>query len=160
MTPGTARRLVLGIGNPERGDDAAGRLVARRLRGILPPDVTLAEVDGEATAILAAFDGVSAAFLVDACVSGAPAGTVHRFDVAAGPLPQAAFGLSTHGFGLAEAVELARALGQLPPLCVVHAIEGASFETGAAPSPAVALAVGEVAGRLRAALADPAEARR
>jgi hydrogenase maturation protease len=143
------RRIVLGIGNPDRGDDAAGREVARRLRGAWPEGVVVAEVDGEATDLLARLDGADAAYLIDACVSGAPAGTVHRIDAAHEPIPPGAFGVSTHGLGLAAAIGLARALGRLPARCVVYAIEGASFETGAPLSPAVADAVGTVAGRLR-----------
>jgi hydrogenase maturation protease len=143
---------VLGVGNPGRGDDGAGRAVAQALRGALPRAIEVAEADGEATDILARLDGASAAFLIDACASGAPAGTVHRFDVSDAPLPQGAFGVSTHGFGLHEAIELARALGQLPSHCVVYAIEGASFETGSPQSPSVARAVVEVANRLCAKL--------
>jgi len=68
----------------------------------------------------------------------------------AATLPRHAFGLSTHGLGLAEAIELARALGALPPRCVVYAIEGASFEAGAPLTPAVSDAVADVALRLEA----------
>lgn len=150
------RRLVLGIGNPDRGDDAAGPLVVRQLRGALPGDVTLAEEVGETAAILARIEGAAAAYLIDACASGASVGTVLRFDAAAGPLPQHAFSVSTHGLGLAEAIELARALRQLPPLCIVYAIEADSFEPGAPLTPAVAKAVAEVAQRLRAEIAQGA----
>lgn len=143
------RRLVIGIGNARRGDDAAGRAVARRLRGMLPAEVEIAEADGEATALLAWLEGTGEAYLVDACASGAAPGTVRRFDVAGAPLPQDAFGLSTHGFGLSEAVELARALGQLPRRCIVYAIEGRTFEIGAPMSVPVAAAVGDVAERVR-----------
>jgi hydrogenase maturation protease len=153
MAGAGSRRIVIGIGNPERGDDAAGRTVARRLRGLLPPDVVIAEEGGEATALMARFDGAAEAYLIDACRSGAAAGTVRRFDVARAPLPHDAFGASTHGFGVAQAIELARALGQLPPRCVVYAIEGASFETGAPLSPPVAQAVADVVKRLREAIA-------
>jgi hydrogenase maturation protease len=152
MAQGDTPCTVVGIGNPDRGDDAAGRAVARRLRGALPEGVTLAEADGEATAVMAHLDGADVAFLVDACVSGAPAGTVRRIDVGRAPLAPGAFGLSTHGFGLAQAIELARALGRLPERCVVYAIEGASFTPGAPLSPAVAEAVQQVAVRLRAEL--------
>lgn len=152
--PRERRVLVLGLGNPNRGDDAAGLAVAQALRGALPAAVEVAETDGEATGILAKLEGASAAFLVDACVSGAAAGTVHSFDVSRAPLPQGAFGLSTHGFGLHEALELARALEQLPPRCVVFAIEGAGFETGAPLSASAAAAVIEVARRLSAELTD------
>ncbi len=142
--------MVVGIGNPDRGDDAAGPAVVQRLRGALGQDIELAEENGETAALLARIERVDAAYLVDACASGAPAGTVMRFDAAATPLPHHTFGLSTHGLGLAEAIELARALGQLPPTCVVYAIEGASFEAGAPLTPAISDAVAEVARRLRA----------
>jgi hydrogenase maturation protease len=153
MASARCQRVILGIGNIARGDDAAGRLVVRRLKGSLPDNVEAAELDGEATALLARFEGAEAAFLIDACRSGAPPGTVRRLDVGMTPLPAGLFGLSTHGFGLAEAVELARALARLPPRCVLYAIEGASFETGAPLSPAVAAAVSDVVARLRLEMA-------
>jgi hydrogenase maturation protease len=148
MTSGCARRIVIGLGNPDRGDDAVGRNVARMLRSVLPQDVVVAEHDGDGTDLLDRFDGVAAAFFVDACASNASAGAVRRFDVGAAPLPRRAFDVSTHGFGLAEAIELARALGRLPPHCIVYAIEGGSFEAGAPLSPAVAAAAVEVVRRL------------
>lgn len=147
-------RLVIGIGNPDRGDDAAGRLVARRLRGRLAEDVAILELRGEATELLAALEGPTSVVLVDACVSGVPPGTVRRFDAGAGPLPAGAFGLSSHGLGPAEAIELARALGQLPPRCLVYAIEGASFEIGAPLSDRVAAALAAVADRIAADLSS------
>jgi hydrogenase maturation protease len=160
MSSARCRQIVLGIGNAERGDDAAGRAVARLLQGRLPDDVEIAELEGEAMELLARFEGADAAFLVDACWSGAPAGSVRRLDVNVTPLQQGLFSLSTHGFGLAEAVELARALAQLPPYCVVYAIEGATFETGAPLSPAVAAAVADVAGRVQTEIADEDNAKR
>ncbi|WP_368744586.1 hydrogenase maturation protease [Desertibaculum subflavum] len=149
----TVRRIIIGLGNPDRGDDAVGRVVAQQLRGTLPADIEVAEERGDATALMARFADANAVFLIDASASGAPAGTIRRFDVTLAALPQGLFGLSTHGFGLAAAIELARALGQLPPQCVVYAVEGASFETGAPLSPAVAAAVTEAADRLRAEIA-------
>jgi hydrogenase maturation protease len=147
------RLIVLGIGNPNRGDDGAGPAVVRRLRGPMFDEAELIEEHGEAAALLARLEGRAAAFLIDACASGAPAGSVHRFDAAAAPLPQHAFTLSTHGLGLAEAIELARALRQLPQRCIVYAIEGACFEAGAPLTPAVADAVADVAQRLCADVA-------
>jgi hydrogenase maturation protease len=141
--------LVIGIGNPDRGDDAAGRAVARWLNGRLPPDVEIIEHDGEPASLLARLEGVATAYLIDACASGTAIGTVRRFDVRAAPLSQEAFSVSTHGLGLAEAVELARALGQLPDRCIVYAIEGHSFEPGAQLSPAVAAAIIEVCSRVQ-----------
>jgi hydrogenase maturation protease len=141
--------IVIGIGNPDRGDDGAGHAVAKLLRESLPAGIEVVEEDGEATALLGRMEGAAAVYMVDACVSGDASGTVHRFDVHDAPLPYGKSGPSTHGFGLAEAVELGRALGQLPRRCIVYAIEGASFEAGAPLTPPVAAAVAEVARRLR-----------
>jgi hydrogenase maturation protease len=145
---GGGRWIVIGIGNADRGDDAAGRWAVRLMRSMLPENIEAAEHDGEVLKLLSSFDGVAAAFLVDACESGAPPGTVHRFDVGAAPLAQSLFSLSTHGLGLGEALELGRALGRLPPCCIVYAIEGQSFEVGAPLSPPVSTAVADVAQRL------------
>ncbi|MCR9074157.1 MAG: hydrogenase maturation protease [Alphaproteobacteria bacterium] len=150
---------VIGIGNPDRGDDGAGRAVAQRLLGALPSHVDVIEHSGEATSLLDCLESASAAWLVDACSSAAPAGTVHRFDVAAAPLPQDAFTLSSHGFGLAEAIELARVLDRLPSRCVVYAVEGSAFETGRSISPPVAAAVREICDLIRREVSPAPEAR-
>jgi hydrogenase maturation protease len=162
MTNGRPNCVVIGVGNPDRGDDAAGLAVARQLRnrvvavpgldpGIAPATrPRIIEHGGEATTLILQMEGAERAFLIDACVSGAAPGTVRRFDVSSTAMPAFASGVSTHGFGLAAAVELARALGVLPPQSIVYAIEGASFEAGALLSPPVAAAAAEVACRLRA----------
>lgn len=143
-----AEILVLCIGNDARGDDGAGRAAARALQGALPAGATLVELSGEAVDILAQLENVERVFIVDACFSGARPGALHRFDVSAAPLPQEGFSLSSHGLGLHDALELARALGALPPLCVVHAIEGVHFEIGAGISPAVAAGARQAAARV------------
>jgi hydrogenase maturation protease len=63
---------------------------------------------------------------------------------------------STHAFGVAEAVELARELGRLPGRLEVYAIEGADFSAGAELSAEVASAVRTLTRRLR----TPSAARR
>ena len=128
---------MVGVGNLERGDDAAGRIALARLRGRVAADLELIEESGEATALLAAMEGATAAYLIDTCISGAAPGTIHRFDVAAARGPRTLRACSTHGLGLAESLELARALGTLPSPCVLYAIEGTSFELGAPLSDAV-----------------------
>jgi hydrogenase maturation protease len=146
--------MVIGVGNPDRGDDAAGLAVIAQLRGTLPDDVALVQRDGEATGMLDVFENASLLVLVDACTSNAPAGTVHRFDAAAGPLPQNLHTASTHGFGAGAAIELARALGRLPPVAIVYAIEGRSFARGTGLSPEILSAVAEAATRVRQELEE------
>jgi hydrogenase maturation protease len=146
------RAVVIGIGHPDRGDDAVGRFVAARLRGQVPDTVTVLEEDGEATRLVDRLGGTARAFLVDAALSGAPVGTIRRFDAADGLLPEGKPGMSTHGFGLAAAIELARALGTLPERCVVYAIEARTFDLGAPLSPEVLAAADGVVERLLAEL--------
>jgi hydrogenase maturation protease len=141
--------LVIGVGNPDRGDDAAGREAARRLRKHCGSHADVIELAGEATALMAAFEKAETVFIVDASVSGAPPGAVRRFDAVSAPLSRACFGVSSHGFGLCEALELARILDVLPSRCVVYAIEGSCFDQGAPLSEAVSRAVDEVVDRLR-----------
>ena len=143
------RVIVLGVGNAERGDDGAGRMVARLLNGTLPKNVEIVEHDGEATSLLSRLDGAVSAYVIDACVSKSSPGTIHRIDANREALPNVSSDLSTHGFGLAAAIELGRALGQLPAHVVVYAIEGKSFDAGVALSEPVAAAVSLVAEKIR-----------
>jgi hydrogenase maturation protease len=138
----SAPLVVIGVGNPLRADDAAGVMAVRRLR--VREGVEIREQSGEATALLEALRGRSAALVVDAAAGGEP-GRLHRIDAAVRPLPQGLFGVSSHGFGVAEGIELARALGALPPVCVVYALEGECFETGAPMSDAVLRALPRLA---------------
>ena len=127
---------MIGLGNAARGDDAAGLIAARRLHGV--------EHEGEPLGLLDVWDGVESVVVIDAVRSGAVPGTIHRFD-AAEPLPAALTGsTSTHALGLAETVELARALGRLPERLTVYGIEGERFEAGTDLTPAVSAAVDAV----------------
>lgn len=149
-----SRPLVVAAGNPERGDDGAGPAVLALLRDpplaaelfaprVVPPD------------LYARWSPERAVILVDAVRSGAAPGTVHRLDARARPLPAELCGLSSHGLGLAQAVELARALGALPARLTVYGIEAGACALGTAPCPEVRAAAAEVAAAIRAELGGP-----
>ncbi len=145
---------IIGCGSAERGDDAAGLLVARRLcqRGI-----PARELPGDASALIEAIRGSDEVIVVDAVVTGAAAGAVTVWEGRPSGLVRGA-ALSSHGLGLAEALDLARALGRLPRRLRIYGIEGACFERGGAISPAVREAVEEVAGRIAAEARGPGTA--
>jgi hydrogenase maturation protease len=150
----TDRTLVIGIGNPDRGDDAAGALVVRQLGA----RVRAIAHRGDASALLDALGAADHVIVVDACASGAAPGTVRRFEVDRAPLPAHAAPIAAHGLELGAALELARTLGRLPPRCTVYAIEGQAFTTGAAPSAAVSAAAAALAAQLAQEFGrDPAQ---
>jgi hydrogenase maturation protease len=140
------------VGNDWRGDDAAGLVVARRLRTLLP-DAHVLEVDGDPAALLEAWAGAEQVIVIDAVRSGAPPGTIHRLDVSSDPLPSGWRAGSTHVLGLADAVELGRALGRLPARLELYGVEAGGLATGTGLTPAVARAVQTLCAELRERLA-------
>jgi hydrogenase maturation protease len=127
---GTPHILIIGVGNAYRSDDAAGLVVAQRLREKVGDGIAVYEESGDGTMLLESWKEADAVMLIDATHSGAVPGTLHRFEVHARPLPATLFCHSTHAFGVAEAIELARALNQLPSRFVVYGIEGKTFTAG------------------------------
>jgi hydrogenase maturation protease len=98
----------------------------------------------EPTRLLDLWDGLDAVVVVDALSSGAEPGTLHRIDAGGGPLPRDLRLASTHAMGIADALELGRALGRAPRRVVVLGIEGVSFGMGEDVTPAVAGALDEL----------------
>lgn len=156
----SAGRLILGVGNRHRGDDAAGLLVLDRLRGLAPEGVRLETVEGAALELCAHWSADDHVVLVDAVRSGDSAGRILRFDALLGPLPAESFSVSTHSLGVVEGIELARVMGRMPRRLVVYGIEGEQFEAGADVTPAVAAAVLEVSRRVLVELRVTESARR
>jgi len=143
--------LVVGVGNELRGDDGAGLEVARRARQrARGDDIDVRELRDDPIELLDAWVGRAAAVLVDTMRSGASPGTVLRLDASHEPLPAAhRHGpSSTHATGVAETIELARALGRMPTRVIVYAVEGRRFDAGAGLSEEIAAIVPAVADRV------------
>ena len=68
---------------------------------------------------------------------GAPPGTLHRLDLRTQEFPREFSRCSTHAFGVAEAVELARELNHLPGCLIFHGMEGKDIGSGEGLSPEV-----------------------
>lgn len=141
--------LIIGVGNMDRGDDAVGLLVVRQLRRTLPDQIGMRETNGDALELMELWRGSERVILIDAVQSGVEPGTIHRWEVHHGPLPGRWFAHSTHALSVAEAIEIARALGELPSWFVVYGIEGRQFEVGAEPSLPVRRAMPELLRRIR-----------
>lgn len=154
-----SRPLLIGAGNPLRRDDGVGAAVVEQLRRLRPaPPIDLLAASGEAADLLERWRGRDLVFVVDAVVSGAPAGSVQRVTwtdggAATAPLPPR---LSSHGLGVADALALGRALDALPRTVVLFAVEAADLGDGAGLSPPVAAAVGGVVDAVVAEIATAA----
>ena len=142
-------RLLIGVGNPDRGDDGAGRAVARRLLGDEHLGLDVRECTGEATALIEAWAGYDDVVVVDACHGAGPPGSVLRIGPDEAARVATLSHASTHSLGVAAAIGLARALGTLPRRLVVYAIEASDARQGAGLSPEAERAVEEVVAWVR-----------
>lgn len=141
--------LIIGIGNPYRGDDGVGLRITQDIKKKSPDHVNVIEQSGDGISLMDSWKDADAVILIDAVHSGAKPGTIHRLDAHTQPIPAKFFHYSTHAFGVAEAIELARALKQLPPLFIVYGIEGKCFEAGIGLSLEVEKSAQEVVKRVQ-----------
>lgn len=151
-----APRRLIAIGNRDRGDDGVAFAVLRCLAHRLPADVAALECPNDPTRLIALWRGASVAVVVDAAGSGTrPPGALHRYDATHQDVPAMRLRPASHTFGLAETIELARALGALPARLIVYGIEGADFERGSRLSDDVEAAVPAAATAVLADITAP-----
>jgi hydrogenase maturation protease len=149
----TLQVLVIGIGNPDRGDDGVGVQIARRVAAERP-DVRLLVLDDPCEA-LSAWAPADTVVVTDAVRSGGEPGEIHIVDAVRQTLPAGSWAAGgTHAMGIAAVVELGRALGRLPQRLVVVGVEADHFDYGAPMSDAVAAAVPTAAAAVHAAIDD------
>jgi len=132
--------LVIGCGNPLRGDDGAGPECVRRLiaRG-LPAGVAAVDVGTGGVDVVLRMREAEQVILVDACRSGRLPGSLVSLSAAdVAGLPPSGH-LDLHIFRWSDAAALANALGGNGPhpLIAARLVEGAAFEPGSGLSPAV-----------------------
>lgn len=121
--------VVIGVGNPWRGDDGVGIAVVRAVAAALGPGdgpVEVRELDGEPARLLEVWRDRPLAVVVDAVRTGAPPGTV----LPAVPDVHGPAAGGSHALGLADALRLGGALGRLPDRLEVVGVEGARFDPG------------------------------
>ena len=135
---------IIGVGSPF-GDDRLGWVAAESLQrspalnGLEPGRIVISILDRPGAMLLALWDDTDHVILIDGVRSGAVPGTRHRFtasDVTGARLPA-----TSHGFGVAAALELARVLGNLPDRLLLRGIEMDAGCTGFTLSAAVIAAM-------------------
>jgi hydrogenase maturation protease len=138
------RSLVVGVGDWERGDEAAGLEVARRIADAALEDVTAICWEGAALDLLEAWSGFDRVVVVGAAAPGTEPGRLLSI-AADGPDADRAP-------RLAEALRFANATGRRPARLEVLGIGPAQTEAGAPLSRPVARAARTLAERIRWAL--------
>ena len=145
--------LVIGYGNPLRGDDGAGYVAAELLRArLMNPAV---EIVSEQQLLPEMMEGIAAAKLVifiDASVSGR-AGKFHRIPLRPAP----ACGRFTHHATPEALLAGAQALYGHTPEAVHYLIPGRFFEPGQEMTPSVRRAVNDLVETLEKELGVEAE---
>ncbi|WP_445529109.1 hydrogenase maturation protease [Streptomyces cyslabdanicus] len=122
----SGRVVVIGVGNPLRGDDGAGLAVVEALRDRVPDGTLLTVSDGEPARMLELWHGADTVVVVEALLARpVRPGTLHIL-TAADVAARAAGTASTHALGLEDCLALATALDRMPQRLVVHAVEVAS----------------------------------
>jgi hydrogenase maturation protease len=144
------RTLVLGLGNEYAGDDAAGVLAVRALRGELDGVADVVESAASGLALLEVLADYDRAVVVDSIRTGRnPPGTIVEAGLAeVGPVVAP----SLHHAGIPELAAVAERLGLgFPGRTRILAIEVAEPPTFGAPlSEPVAAALDELVRRVRA----------
>lgn len=137
----SANCLVIGVGSPDRGDDAVGLEAVRRINGVDTAEVS------DCSELIDLWDGREEVIVIDAMVSGAIPGTIRRLNATDSPFPAVGF-TSTHAFDLGTAISLSKQLGRLPTSLVVYGIEAGDVSPGAGMTPRVELALQSVLSEL------------
>lgn len=120
--------LILGIGNKFRSDDGAGIFAAEKVKELGIDKFEVKIVDGEGTDIMEAWKGYENVIIIDAVQKNKCAGKIHEVNANEQVLKSDFFNYSSHAFGLAEAINVAKVIHKLPKFLIVYGIEGDHFQ--------------------------------
>ncbi len=130
--------LVVGLGNPLRGDDGVGPRVAQALaEAALPPEVEVLDGGTRGLEVVNMLEGRRRAIFVDAADLGRAPGEFARFTLDQVRLLGDDGHLSVHAAGLRDALLLAEALDMLPLEVIIYGVQPARLEWDDALSPEV-----------------------
>lgn len=132
-----SRTIVVGIGNPNRGDDAIGLIVADQIKDKVPQTVKVRKCYGDMAELIEVFEDYNTVLLVDAIQTNSKEpGYIHKFDDKIKTYSAQCL-TSTHGLDLGQALELAKNLNSMPDNLLIYGIEAENFDHGAGLSSSV-----------------------
>jgi len=120
--------LIIGLGNPLRGDDGVGVCVAQTLlKQKLPPNVRVIDGGTQGLGLVNLIEGWQKVIIVDAAEIGQSPGQFVRFTLDEAYLSEVDQALSVHAAGLYDALLLAQALKILPPEVIIFGVQAANL---------------------------------
>lgn len=115
---------IIGIGSPVNGDEyglqAIERLKEHTVVATDEPVLRWLTLERPGLRLLEAMQGADTVVLIDTLLSSDANRPVQRIDLDA--LLEQASGISSHDIGVAEALAMAKVLGQLPPRLLIYGI--------------------------------------
>jgi len=116
--------IVIGVGNPLRRDDGVGLEVIRLLsenreRYNLSPDTDLVDGGTDGLGLIEYLKNYKKVIIIDAVEMKLTPGTIKVFTPVEAVMNINSDALSTHGFGIAELIKLAKELDISPELIIV-----------------------------------------
>jgi len=119
------------LGNRFRGDDAICLLVVDQLKPKLKEMFHIREHSGEMSSLISEWEEDAEIFILDAVkTSQGESGELLVFDLNETEVPADWSQNSTHGFGLAQAIELAISFGSFPAKATFIGINGSHWGIG------------------------------
>lgn len=156
MSQGAHSTLILGLGNPLRGDDGIGPAVVEWLhRQGLPPDTVAIDGGTGGLDLVLTMMGYRRVLIVDAAELGCAPGAWRCFRPDPARIETAEPTLSMHQAGLAEALALAAALHILPEEVIVFGVQPAQLDWAPGLSAEVRAVVPVVGQEILHCLASP-----
>ena len=116
----TSKTLILGVGNPLRGDDGIGPKIIELLqKESLPTSIHILDGGTDGLNLIEEIKPYPKAIIIDAVNMKAKPGTIRAFSPEEVTMIVSSDALSTHGFGLAEVVSLMQSLGVKTELTII-----------------------------------------
>ncbi len=138
MTPDLPTTLVIGLGNPLRGDDGVGvRVIQELATQALPPHVQVLDGGTPGLGLINLMEGRQRVILIDAANVGQSPGQFVRFLLDEVQLLGYNQHMSIHAAGLRDALLLAQALEMLPPEVIIFGVQPSQLDWASGLSPEV-----------------------
>ena len=126
------RTKVIGIGSPFGSDQAGWKAIEYLEQAPHSDDLQLITLDRPGAALVDHFRDTPQVILIDAIKGQAEIGSISEIDLA--NIDSNDLSLSTHGFGVIEAIQLATALDCLPSKLSILGIETNGLEDACLPT--------------------------